>query len=558
MACDRNDGFGPGPEPGERDRNAPFEGCGRLDGHVACGLWSDWSRIPAPYGCSPVHTPAPTPGHDRLEPSASASCCTVVAAEGMHHVSGFENTSLIGLGVGLLASGILACGPSGSLEEDPVGRKPNIILIMADDLGAETLGCYGNTAYSTPRLDRMAHEGARFENAFSTPVCSPTRAMILTGLHPNRTGILERLDSPADSDKRNRLPVHLETFAQALQATGYATAIAGKWHLGDFQSFPDQPKSHGFDEHCLWVQYWDGERRSRYYGPHNWENGKYRIHGEETFGPDYYSDFLLGFIERNKDRPFLAYFPMNLVHGPLVSPPNLGTFSEGKYPYDLGKSEKMIGHMITYMDDIVGRFLDKLKELSLDDDTLVLFTGDNGSATNLESRLGEFRIRGGKRTMNEAGTRVPFLARWPGRIPPGRRDAFFSLLDMKPTLLSIAGIEGGGPVDGMDLSHNLLGMPGVDREHFYMAFEGDVYFVRGKRFRLHEDGRMYDVPVSSDQARYGMAVLPAASDRPEARRLLQGHLNSFMRIQKTDDSYGIIPFGTGGDRFKNAQDAVAR
>lgn len=479
----------------------------------------------------------------------------MVAPEPMHRRVGFEQIRPIRAFAGLLATGFLACSPQSSLTEDPPGRKPNIVLIMADDLGAETLGCYGNTAYSTPRLDRMALEGARFENAFATPVCSPTRAMILTGLHPNRTGVLERMDSPADADKSNRLPLHLETFAQVLQASGYATAIAGKWHLGDFQSHPDQPDSHGFDEYCLWVQYWDGERRSRYYAPHNWENGTYRIHGEETFGPDYYSDFLLSFIERNKDRPFLAYYPMNLVHGPLVAPPTLKKSAEKEYPIDLDESERIVGHMITYMDAIVGRFLDKIRDLGLEEETLVIFTGDNGSATDLESRLGDFRVRGGKRTMNEAGTRVPFLARWPGMIPPSKRDAFLSLLDVKPTLLSIAGIEGDEPVDGMDLSHNLLGMPGADREHFYMAFEGDVYFVRGERFRLHEDGRMYDIPVTSNQARYSMDALPDGSDHSEARLVLQGHLDSFMRIRKTDDSYSVIPFGTGGDRFKNAQDA---
>jgi len=152
----------------------------------------------------------------------------------------------------------------------------------------------------TPHLDQMASEGALFESAFATPVCSPTRAMILTGLHPNRSGILERLDSPRDRQNgENRLPTHLKTFGHVFQSAGYATAIAGKWHLGDFQKHPDQPTSHGFDEHCLWVQNWDGKRRSRYYGPQNWENGKYKAHRKEVFGPDYYCDFLIDFMERH-------------------------------------------------------------------------------------------------------------------------------------------------------------------------------------------------------------------------------------------------------------------
>ena len=458
--------------------------------------------------------------------------------------------------VAALACGALTCAPVASDANRTSGRKPNIILIMADDLGAEMLGCYGNTVNSTPRLDQMSREGARFENAFATPVCSPTRAMILTGLHPNRTGVLERLDSPLDTDRKNRLPTHIPTFAHVLRAAGYVTAIAGKWHLGDFQAHPDQPASHGFDEHCLWVQYWDGERRSRYFAPHNWEDGTYRTHGAETFGPDYYSDFLINFIERNQDRPFLAYYPMNLIHGPLVAPPGLKALAESKYPDDLGTNERKAGHMVTYMDAIVGKFLDKIEELGLDEDTLIVFTGDNGTAGNLESRLGPFRLKGGKRTMNEAGTRVPFIARWPGMIPQGTRDAFFSLLDVMPTLSAMARIPMEHPVDGMDLSHSLLGKAGKDREYFPMAFEGDVYFVRDKRFRLHEDGRLYDIPVSGNETRYSMDSLAGKSGYADARERLRGILESYMGIRKTDESYSIVPFGTDGDRFKNARDAA--
>ena len=458
----------------------------------------------------------------------------------------------------MLALGTLACSSGQGEAERTSGRRPNIILIMADDLGAETLGCYGNTIFATPRLDQMARDGARFENAFATPVCSPTRAMILAGLHPNRTGVLERLDSPLDTERSNRLPVHLTTFARVFQSAGYATAIAGKWHLGDFQTHPDQPASHGFDEHCLWVQYWDDERRSRYYGPHNWENGTYRTHDEEIFGPDYYSDFLIDFIERNQDRPFLAYYPMNLIHSPLVTPPGPKALAESKFPDDLGPNEKKAGHMITYMDAIVGKFLDKIEELGLDEDTLILFTGDNGTASNLESRLGPFRVKGGKRTMNEAGTRVPLIARWPGMIPEGKRDAFFSLMDVLPTLGAIAQIEIEHSVDGMDLSHSLLGKPGIDREDFSMAFEGDVYLVRDERFRLHEDGRLYDVSVASDETRYSMDALVSESEHADARERLQTRLESYMGIRKADESYSIIPFGTGGDRFKNAQDAASQ
>jgi arylsulfatase A len=437
---------------------------------------------------------------------------------------------------------------------------PNVLLVMADDVGAENLGCYGNTVYSTPNLDRMATEGARFENAFATPVCTPTRAMILTGLHPNRSGFLERLDSPLDPEKNNRLPVHLKTFGHVFQSAGYKTAIAGKWHLGDFQRYPDQPQSHGFDEHCLWVQYWDGRRHSRYFGPHYWEGGEYKVHGEEVFGPDYCCEFLIDFMKRSieQHRPFFAYFPMNLIHAPLITPPGDQTSAEKNFPQDLPAQERKAGQMVYYMDRIVGRLLTRLEELELEENTLVIFTGDNGTSRSLVSRIGDFRLQGGKRTMNEAGTRVPFIARWPGRIPPGSRDSFLSLMDVLPTVASMAGIPMELEVDGMDLSHNLLDQPGTDREYFMMAFEGGLYFVRDKRFRLHEDGRFYDVPVTDVRARYSMQTLVDAASHADARKGLQQRLDQFMRIRQTDRSYKVVPFGTYGDVFKNAQERALR
>ena len=435
-------------------------------------------------------------------------------------------------------------------------QSPNIVLIMADDLGAENLACYGNTVHATPHLDRMAREGALFNNAYASPVCTPTRAMIMTGLYPNRSGFLERLDSKADVNKTNRLPVHLKTFGHLFQEAGYATAIAGKWHLGNFQKHPDQPNSHGFDRHCLWVQSWNGKRPSRYYGPQNWEDGKYVVHSKEVFGPDYYTQFLIDFINTShgKKQPFLAYFPMNLIHGPMVTPPGDQTEAEANYPDNLGKKERINGQMVHHMDKLVGRLLAKLDSLDIADNTLVIFTGDNGTSKSLENRLGDFRLRGGKRTMNEAGTRVPFIARWPGKIPAGKRDAILSLMDVLPTLASVAGIPVKHEIDGMDLSHNLFDKPGKDREFFEMAFEGGCYFVRDKRFRLHEDGRFYDIPVTGDESRYSMAEISDLEENTEHQHRLKKRLAQFMTIKQTDTNYRVIPFGTGGDEFKNRQD----
>ncbi|MEM9111261.1 MAG: sulfatase-like hydrolase/transferase [Planctomycetota bacterium] len=356
-------------------------------------------------------------------------------------------------------------------------------------------------------------------------------------------------------EKNNRLPVHLKTFGHLFKDAGYATAIAGKWHLGDFQRFPDQPRSHGFDQYCLWVQYWDGVRPSRYYGPHVWENGKYKAHGKEVFGPDYYAEFLIDFIEQShrEKQPFLAYFPMNLIHTPFVTPPGPQASAEVHYPKGLGSKERINGRMVHYMDKIVGRMLSTLTDLGIEGNTLVIFTGDNGTVGNLVNQLGGFQLRGGKRTMNEAGTRVPLIAHWPGRIPAGKRASLFSLVDMLPTLASVAGIQVEQEVDGMDLSHNLFARPGKDRAFFAMAFEGDCYLIRDKQFRLHEDGRFYHIPVIKNATRYSMTLVDDPGKYLENRQRLQRLLDQFMAIQKTDKTYHIVPFGTMGDQFKNAQ-----
>lgn len=199
----------------------------------------------------------------------------------------------------------------------------------------------------------------------------------------------------------------------------------------------------------------------------------------------------------------------------------------------------------------------KLEELGVRENTLVIFTGDNGTEGNLISRLGDFHLRGGKRTMNEAGTRVPFIAHWPGRIPEGRRNQFFTLMDVLPTIASLAGIRLDHEVDGMDLSHNLYAVSGKDRDFFNMAFEGDCYFVRNERFRLHEDGRLYEVPVTDNESRYNMNLLEDESMQAEVRAFLQAKLDAYMQIKKTDTSYSIVPFGTNGDRFKNEQQRAA-
>ncbi|MEM0895350.1 MAG: sulfatase-like hydrolase/transferase [Verrucomicrobiota bacterium] len=407
-------------------------------------------------------------------------------------------------------------------------EKPNIILIMADDLGAEGLGSYGSSVYSSPNLDRMATEGAMFENAYSTPLCTPTRVMIMSGQYPNRTGFTALISR---SDNTVRMPRALKTIGNYFQDDGYHTAIAGKWQLGQFDVYPNQPAEHGFDQYCMWKWIYNGTKTSRFYSPGIWQDGKSHDGDEDVFGPDVYTDYLLNFIEASADQPYFVYFPMALVHSPFIVPPALKDMASENFHDGMSKSERNFGLMITYMDMLIGKIVDKVVETGQAERTLIIFTADNGTHKSLTSRLGELEIKGGKGSMTEAGTRVPLIAYWPGKVPAGKREQLFCLVDILPTLNSIAGIEY-EEVDGMNLSHNLLGNKGTDRDHIFMFYKKSA-FVRDHRFRLNEAGELFDIPVTSNKARYSETKTADPEHQSDEDRL-QKLLDHYLAISPMD------------------------
>lgn len=404
--------------------------------------------------------------------------------------------------------------------------RPNVIVIMADDIGAEGLGCYGSTIYSTPHLDRMARQGARFLNAYATPLCTPTRVMLMSGLYPGRTGF-QGLISKREGV---RMPAEIRTFGHDFRDAGYKTGITGKWQLGKFHEYPNQPNEHGFDEYCMWSWFYKGKKSSRYYGPQIYQNGEIIDGSDSEFGPDDFGQFALDFIDRSHEQPFFLYYPMALVHSPFVHPPRLAEESRSNFPEDLDKQTEAFGHMITYMDDIVGKILARLDHHDIAENTLVIFTGDNGTGRPITSQLPGLKIKGGKGSMTEAGSRVPFLAWWPGRIKPAVHEEFFCLVDVLPTIASVASIALDRKVDGMNLAHNLTGEPGTDRTHVLINYKSG-YFVRERTFRLHENGKFYDIPVTSDASRYSERQSSAVEHQSHRKRL-QRILTDFMSIEQ--------------------------
>lgn len=372
-------------------------------------------------------------------------------------------------------------------------RKPNLILIMADDLGAECLNSYGGTSYRTPRLDALAKSGIRFENCFATPLCSPSRVQLMTGRYGFHTGWTKLIDGGTDEffDFRKE-----KTFGALLKEAGYATGLAGKWQLAQFEKHPNHVRDCGFDESCCWAWVLGGKRTGRYWDAAIWQDGKRRADADGKYGPDILCDWVIDFIKRRKDGPFFLYYPMVLVHNPFEPTPD-GAGKGGK------TGNKQFPDMVAAMDKIVGRIVDTLDELKLRDQTLVLFTGDNGTTKGVPSKVGDRTVIGGKSTMLDTGSHVPLIASWPGTVPAGKvLDDLVDFSDVVPTLCELtgAGLPSGVRIDGRSFAPQLRGVKGTPRDWVFVQL-GQNRFARDKRWKLHANGKLLDIVADPEEAK---------------------------------------------------------
>ena len=375
-------------------------------------------------------------------------------------------------------------------------KPPNIIFIMADDVGAECLQCYGGESYRTPSLDNLANEGFLFTNAYTAPLCTPTRVQVLTGQYPFRNGWTGGIwEQPKN---QQFLDPDIYTFARMLNQAGYATAVSGKWQLARFENHPNHLSQLGFDEHCMWTWKYDdpipddiesesGNRLARYWNPGIWQNGAILTNVKGKYGPDIYSDFLLNFMEKHQSEPFLLYYSMALSHFPFVRVPGE---KEGKSRFQNFKD------MIEYMDMLVGKFIKKTDELDISDNTIIIFTGDNGTDREMTSLFKGRELKGEKGLLTDAGTRVPFIVKWPGVAQQGTVcDALIDLTDMLPTFAEIAGIEipDNYQLDGKSIVPLLRGNKKQTRDWIFCQVNND-WFYRTKNYRLHRNDSFYYLP----------------------------------------------------------------
>jgi len=390
--------------------------------------------------------------------------------------------------------------PAGHLP----GDKPNIILILADDLGIEALNSYGGRGVRTPHLDKLATGGMLFTHCFANPACSPSRAELLTGTYPSFNGVQHVLGKWDDDTYLD--PNQFNSFANQLKKAGYATAVAGKWNISWLER-NDTVKAFGFDEHCLWQMYdRNGVKRSRFYKPYFRINGKVEETSiAERFGPDVLTDFMIDFMKRKKDRPFLVYYPALLVHTPYIrvpGGPETNTLPDSKQK----KGPECFPEMVEYLDKNVGRLVNAVDELGISNNTIVIFCADNGTHGPVTSIWGEniTRIKGGKMTMTDRGSRVPLIVSWPNKIKPGTRcDDLVELADFLPTFLEIASAP--KPVQrvhGQSFFPQLLGKEQPSKQWVHIEYKNDrqirtrewIYTAKGTLTRVNELGRPENRP----------------------------------------------------------------
>jgi len=388
--------------------------------------------------------------------------------------------------------------------------RPNVIYIYADDLGYGELGCYGQQKIKTPHLDLLAKEGIRFTNHYTAaPVCAPARCMLMTGKHSGHSYIRGNYELGGFEDDKEGgqmpLPEGTFTIAKMMQQAGYTTGAIGKWGLGMSNTTGD-PNKQGFD---YFYGYLDQKQAHNFYPTHLWENGKWdtlnntyiQVHKplskdapDAAF--DYYkgnnysvtkmAEKTLAFIKKNKDKPFFLYLPYTGPHVSLQAPDEaiheyLGKFDEQPYRGERGYAatrypKSTYAAMITYFDKQVGRIMQLLKELGLDENTIVLFSSDNGATFDVGGVDTKFfnsvaGLRGLKQDLYEGGIREPFIARWPGKIAPGKVTNHISAqFDLMATLAELTGAKA-WPNDGISFLPTLTGKINKQQQHKYLYFE---------------------------------------------------------------------------------------
>jgi arylsulfatase A len=390
-------------------------------------------------------------------------------------------------------------------------RKPNIILIMADDFGFECVGCNGG-GYKTPNLDALAAGGVRFTHAYATPLCTPSRTQIMTGRYNFRNYV-----------RFGELDFKERTFAHVLKGAGYSTFIAGKWQLAGGLKGPHDA---GFDEYCLW-QIYAADKGSRYDSPTIHANGKKLDGLDKKYGPDVFREYVEEFITRKKDKPFFIYWPMVLTHAPFEPTPDSNLKKKA--------GNACFPDMVEYLDKNVGKLVEHLDKLGLRDNTLILFTGDNGTGKPITSKLDGKDVKGDKGNTTTLGTHTPLIASWPGTAAKGKVcNDLVDFTDVLPTIAAAGrgDLPKGVTIDGRSFLPQIKGEKGSPRDWIFCHYEPrqgkndrKVRYAQDQRYKLYQDQRMFDLRNDPLEK----SPLPITDARDPARERLGAVLAKFEK-----------------------------
>ncbi|XOV90985.1 MAG: sulfatase-like hydrolase/transferase [Bacteroidota bacterium] len=363
--------------------------------------------------------------------------------------------------IGLLI--FVSCGSS----QNEFSNRPNILLIFVDDLGKEWISAYGADSIKTPNVDQLAETGLMFENFYVNPQCTPSRLSLFTGQYPFRHGWVNHWDVPrwgggAHYDWRVN-----PGLGRIIHEAGYKTAAVGKWQVNDFRVQPDAMTKHGFDDWCMWTGYETGNPASaeRYWDPYLFTKEGSRTYSGE-FGEDVFTDFLINFMNENKDDPMFLYYSMCLTHGPLTTTPAEPDV-KGTYP--------QFKAMVSYMDYSVGKLIKALEDMGLRENTIVVFMTDNGTSKGIKGTLNGRIIDGGKAATTENGTAVPFIVNNPVMVPAGQvTDALGDITDLLPTFAELSGgqLPDDYTFDGSSMADLILGKSQDSNRDWIMSMGG--------------------------------------------------------------------------------------
>lgn len=404
-------------------------------------------------------------------------------------------------------------------------KKPNIIFILADDLGIGNISCYGADNFKTPNIDKLASTGMRLTHGYTAPLCGPSRVLILTGRQPFRTGT-------TNQDRVGKLdPAKEICIPSVLKTAGYTSIMVGKW-----SQFPLQPSDFGFDEYLRFQasgKFWNTQPSNQSYT----QSGKIVPLNNGEYLPDVMHNQVVDFIAKNKNNPFFAYYSMSHVHGEILPTPDSKPDSKDLYTDN-----------INYMDKLVGKLIKALDSLKMRENTLIVFMGDNGTAAEgaAKTAINGKKLSGKKGDMLECGSLVPWIVNWKGVVKPGKiLNDLVDATDLMPTFAALAGAKLPENVilDGKSFAPQLKGEKGTPREWIFMEL-GNQWYVREEKWKLNRANELFDM----GNAPFEEILIPADSKDElaiSARQRLSAVLKSI------NPEGGIMDDADGSGRHKS-------